>query len=679
MINKIKSLGLVFAVAIALTASVSVSADTISDLQTQIAALTAQLSALSGSSATASYTFNTDLTVGSTGADVTALQNWLIAGGYSIPAGATGYFGAQTQAAVAAYQSANGISPAAGYFGPITRAYVNSHETTTTTTTTTTTSTTSGCVAGAAFSSTTGQACATTTTTGTVGTTGTGITTIGSEGVLTVTGSNVNLVSQAYAGDTKDGVLGFKAQAQNSDISIQRIELYLGTSTTAYNKVFSNLYVTDDSGKIYASVPLNSNTVIEEDNGTSTQYFVTITGFNILVPNNTTKNVYILADLYPSIDSQYENPITLQLADLGVRGIDGAGVDEYAPNTGSSVSRTTPIDDTLSDSAQLTVSTDQNTPLSNEIIAASGAAYNQTVIGSPVTLLNFDLQAQSDNIEVKNLSVNVGQTGGTGGASIQNVYLYGPNGQSLDSASPSNGVVTFTQLNYTIPNNTTQVFTIKADIQNATTASTTFQASTTASLINAQNSQGDTITGGNLNGSAIGNLFSFRNVGPQFALVSSPTVTKSSGGNSNTGTSTSILTATFDIKATAVGGTVNFGATGSTSPAFGSSTAAVVVYKDGVPDLTNASNSQYNMTVSYSQPSTGVTISPNGLTYSVSQNNTAEFLVTYSISLSGLPSTHTYAIQLAGINWQTPGTVGVQTSNFFSTQTAWRTAAISLP
>lgn len=74
---------------------------------------------------TSSMMFTRDLTLGSSGADVTALQNWLISKGFSVPAGATGYFGAQTQAALAAYQAANGISPAAGYFGPITRAKVN--------------------------------------------------------------------------------------------------------------------------------------------------------------------------------------------------------------------------------------------------------------------------------------------------------------------------------------------------------------------------------------------------------------------------------------------------------------------------------------------------------------------------------------------------------------------------
>ncbi|HEY0010909.1 MAG TPA: peptidoglycan-binding protein [Candidatus Paceibacterota bacterium] len=68
--------------------------------------------------------FSRDLTIGSMGSDVTALQNWLIGRGFVIAAGATGYFGGQTQAALARYQASVGISPAAGYFGPITRARI---------------------------------------------------------------------------------------------------------------------------------------------------------------------------------------------------------------------------------------------------------------------------------------------------------------------------------------------------------------------------------------------------------------------------------------------------------------------------------------------------------------------------------------------------------------------------
>lgn len=68
---------------------------------------------------TASYTRN--LTIGSKGSDVSALQSFLISKGFSIPAGATGYFGIQTRTALAGYQSTNGITPAVGFFGPLTR------------------------------------------------------------------------------------------------------------------------------------------------------------------------------------------------------------------------------------------------------------------------------------------------------------------------------------------------------------------------------------------------------------------------------------------------------------------------------------------------------------------------------------------------------------------------------
>jgi peptidoglycan hydrolase-like protein with peptidoglycan-binding domain len=95
------------------------------------------------------YDFTTNLMVGSTGADVTALQQFLIGAGFSIPAGATGYFGLETKAAVMAYQSANNL-PSTGFVGPLTRALLNegviptTPETTTTTTTTTTGTTGSG-------------------------------------------------------------------------------------------------------------------------------------------------------------------------------------------------------------------------------------------------------------------------------------------------------------------------------------------------------------------------------------------------------------------------------------------------------------------------------------------------------------------------------------------------------
>jgi hypothetical protein len=135
------------------------SAQTSTDLQSQINALLAQIAQMKaqlGTTSTStgtssSYSFTHSLTVGSKGADVTALQQLLISNGdLTAVTAPTGYFGAATKAALAKYQAANGISPAAGYFGPKTMAYVASNSTGTSTGTGTGTSTsTTGTVAPA--------------------------------------------------------------------------------------------------------------------------------------------------------------------------------------------------------------------------------------------------------------------------------------------------------------------------------------------------------------------------------------------------------------------------------------------------------------------------------------------------------------------------------------------------
>lgn len=102
-------------------------AETAEDLQKTIADLLAQVAELEGKTADADSSASCEaiaapLTMGSTGANVTALQNRLIADGEAIAAGATGYFGAQTKAALASWQGKNSVSPAIGYYGPLTAA-----------------------------------------------------------------------------------------------------------------------------------------------------------------------------------------------------------------------------------------------------------------------------------------------------------------------------------------------------------------------------------------------------------------------------------------------------------------------------------------------------------------------------------------------------------------------------
>ncbi|MCX6702078.1 MAG: peptidoglycan-binding domain-containing protein [Candidatus Zambryskibacteria bacterium] len=113
---------------------VTTSAATIAELQAMIASLSAQLAALSGTPATTgSYTFNTNLTLGSTGTDVMNLQKVLnssadtqvAATGVGSPGSESSYFGGLTKAAVMKFQTKYGITPVAGYVGAITRAKLN--------------------------------------------------------------------------------------------------------------------------------------------------------------------------------------------------------------------------------------------------------------------------------------------------------------------------------------------------------------------------------------------------------------------------------------------------------------------------------------------------------------------------------------------------------------------------
>ncbi len=99
---------------------------------------------------TGGYNFAKDLQIGSTGADVKALQQLLnkdsatqvAASGAGSPGNETSTFGPATKAAVIKFQTKNSISPAVGYVGPKTRASLNSMGGTTGTTTGGTTPTT---------------------------------------------------------------------------------------------------------------------------------------------------------------------------------------------------------------------------------------------------------------------------------------------------------------------------------------------------------------------------------------------------------------------------------------------------------------------------------------------------------------------------------------------------------
>lgn len=186
-------------------------ADMLSDLQAQVQALLAQIAALGGGSTTTSgagcYAFTQSHQQGQSGGEIMWVQKFLnshgaqvAASGAGSPGNETAYFGAMTKAAVAKFQAANGITPAAGYWGPITIAKAKS-------------------------------LCASAPTTGTP-TTG-GETLSGSAGSASVSETSSDVEEDVYTGETEK-VLGFRVEASGGDVRVTNTRVkftYTGAST----------------------------------------------------------------------------------------------------------------------------------------------------------------------------------------------------------------------------------------------------------------------------------------------------------------------------------------------------------------------------------------------------------------------------------------------------------------
>lgn len=637
----------------------TVKAQTVDELNAQIqgllatiAQLQSTLSTLQGGAATPAATnFTQNLTVGSTGAQVTALQAKL---GISP---ATGYFGAKTKAAVVSFQKENGL-PATGYVGPMTRGVLNASVVTVPTTPTTPTTPVTPVV-----------------------------TTNGVEGSLSVT-LNPTPASgiTVREGDSKIPVVGIKMDAKLSDIKVERVKIDLGTSSSIYNKQLTNIYLLDGSTVVSQSA-LNSSTVVKE----GTKYYITLTGFGVVVPKDSSKVLTVAIDVNGSVGSSYVDSngiITIDIPANGVRGIDGAGLNQYGPSSAFGESNNITVASSLSTSATLSVAADASTPASGMIIANDGSNNNQK---DGVTLLNFTARAEKDNVLIHSIPVRVVVSGS--GATVPTIYLYdGSTLLSSASLSSSGAAGTYTatfgsstNIEYTIPANTTKVLTIKGDIRNANgtdVSATASLSSTDVDNISSENSQGDTLADSATSGSATGNALHFVYKGPQFTLVSKSVTKSSTASQSNSSTST--VEGDFQLQITAVGGNVTFSnvlgapSTNAYGTAAGKQGFLFGIYQGGsLTTLGVASTTSFG-----SVPSALVTSGVSG-EYVLPQNQTVTLPLTYlfegrKAADGSLVSTNSYAVGLEGFAWGIDG-AATTSSTFTSGLSDWRTNTVQLP
>ena len=636
--------------------AIPASAATTAELTAQINALLAQIAQLQaqigGGSVVAGTTFTTDLTVGSRGPGVTALQQWLVGKGLlTMPAGvAYGYFGPLTKAAVAAYQTSVGITPAVGYFGPITRAKVNATVVVT----------------------------PPVTPPGTVVPVG-AITTPGAEGTIAATESSAGTVSTVYEGDSQAPILGIKVEATGSDMAVQRIKFDLDEDVTAsdtkfYNKIYKKLYITE-GGNVLASIDLNSSTVTKD----GSDYFVTIAGFNSVVPKGSSKIYLIKADVYGAIDSADYNTetYTIAVAASGVRAVDGAGIDQYSGTT--AIAATPTVAATLSDSATLTISLNSSTPKKTDAVCTGGSSENEC---DKLSVLVFDMKAEKDSAKITDMNIAVAKAGTGGATASTTVYLYEGSTLLANATVGSLNTAVFSDLDYTIAKDVTKTFTVKVDIRNANKTISNFTASASSTGITDENSVGDSVTD---SGTATGNQVGVLSVGPEFTLVSKSITTNGVPQDNVSGTasiSTSTITATFNIKVKAVGAALVFGTTQATSTtgAFVSSTTGFTVFKNGSSDATISSNAT---STSITFPSTCTT---SGYTNSCQLAEGSDVTVPVSFQLQGRTTASTvfspglYSFGIAQLNWVYDNSAGgTYGTTFMSGEADWRTSEVSFP
>lgn len=274
-------------------------AQTAEELQAQINALMAQIAALQGATtpSATTCTFTRSLTVGSQGEDVKCLQTALTPTYFNNAGGATGYFGPVTKAAVAAWQSANGVMPAVGYFGPISQAKFAMTAPAPTPTPTTPGSddssdnSSSGDLSGAA-----------------------------SLDKAEINSADDDTIDEGQEDAT---IAEFKVKFVDGDAKITRLDLALSSSDTVENdpwNTFENLSIEVDGETVATKDITSKSDYLDEDLGT-----VRISGLNIVAKEDKDVTIKVLATVQNSVDgSDNGNDWTVSVDSM--RFIDGEDV-----------------------------------------------------------------------------------------------------------------------------------------------------------------------------------------------------------------------------------------------------------------------------------------------------------------------------------------------------------------
>ncbi len=345
---------------------------------------------LAFTSVVGAQTFSTNLTVGSQGADVVALQTALMSAGFNIPAisagTAKGYFGSQTQAAVKLYQASKGV-PNTGFVGPLTRAALNG---------------------GAAVAVVPAMGCPVGyTCTANPGTVVTPVTpALGqSDGSLSVsTSAFVSTGASIKKGETKN-VVAVKLQATAGPVSVTRVDAHFSVRPWLF---FSQAQLIDSTGRVLATKNLSNPSDVTEVT-VGTDYLVRFEGLNFVVSPGTNPDLAVNVSVLSATD-KITNGMTVYagIPTGAIRTVNGLGISDSIG--GASAFTGTSVPSGAGQTSFTLSSTGSVADISTKISSASSATQvnvpvSATVSTNNVTLGMFSLKSANNSATVNSLSV----------------------------------------------------------------------------------------------------------------------------------------------------------------------------------------------------------------------------------------------------------------------------------
>ncbi len=609
-LKKAGLVGLLAAAALAIPAS----AATVEDLQAQVNALLAQLAALQGGSSSSAgcYNFTSDLTIGSNnGADVTALQQFLQDKGYFTYTGAKGFFGPITQAALAAWQSANGISPAAGYWGPISRAKYNTM------------------CGGTSMSDDDDD--------------------MGNDDFFSGDDEgSIDVTAISKYGDEEVGedeedvtVLGAEIEADGADQMIERVTVVIDNPSDAAEDDLDD-FITDVSvwldGEELGRMDVDEASYDRGDD----EYTFRFVGLDGIVEDGDTADLLIAVSGPNTVNSDIENEgWDVEIPDNGIRAsspngvtdsYDGVGPEAFTVETFSSAN-----------DVELQASKSSDNPDEQTVVGDSDDEFMADLLG-------FELAAEGSDIEVFSLEFDLTTSAPSVVQQVSDLILV-CDGEEW-SETPASTTV-FTDLEFTIDEGDSIECMLSAEMLEIDgtvfAEGDTLEADLDVSETDAEDESGEAVT--DLTGSANGYTQTFISEGVEISNVEADAVLTFTADDAGE-TSTGKFTVEFDVTANDTVVYLDKSATATTS----TSTLGISTAGEGVLfvyDIDGADELVINSAILECVSNCGNNGDNSGTDFFIDDGDTETYRLTVSITGDDDPDPANFKIWLASINWAT--------------------------